>query len=119
MPRALLACDWTYGLNDRAAFASRVGEQATFCWRLERVGAAEGATLIGYEAFADADAWSPAGARSSYVALHASPGMSLSLHSADCMPRSGGDQMQSSPILWRQPRHNELLSALCSYACLL
>ena len=88
MPATLAACDWTCGLTDSAAFASRVGEQATFCWRLERMGAAEGATLVGYEAFADADAWSPAGARSSYVALHASPGMSLSLNSADCMARS-------------------------------
>ena len=88
MPATLAACDWICGLTDSAAFASRVGEQATFCWRLERMGAAEGATLVGYEAFADADAWSPAGARSSYVALHASPGMSLSLNSADCMARS-------------------------------
>ena len=88
MPATLAACDWTCGLTDSAAFASRVGEQPTFCWRLERMGAAEGATLVGYEAFADADAWSPAGARSSYVALHASPGMSLSLNSADCMARS-------------------------------
>ena len=89
MPRALLACDRTCGLTDRAAIASRVGEQATFCWRLERVGAAEGATLVGYEAFADADAWSPAGARSSYVALHASPGVCHFLHSADCMAECG------------------------------
>lgn len=54
----------------------RVGEQATFCWRLERLGAADASMLVAYDAFADAEAWSPAGVRGSYVALPAGPSLS-------------------------------------------
>ena len=81
----MLARDCVFAFTQSPGFAGRVGEQATFCWRLERVGAAESALLVGYEAFADADAWSPAGARSSYVALHASPGASWTLRSTGGM----------------------------------
>ena len=55
----------------------RVGEQATFCWRLERIGAAEASLLVAYDAYADAEAWSPAGVRSSCVTLPAGPGQPL------------------------------------------
>ncbi len=55
----------------------RVGEQATFCWRLERMGAADASLLVAYDAYADAEAWSPAGVRSSYVTLPAGPGQPL------------------------------------------
>ncbi len=51
-----------------------MGEQATFCWRLERMGAADAGLLVAYDAYADAEAWSPAGVRSSYVSLPAGPG---------------------------------------------
>ena len=51
-----------------------MGEQATLCWRLERIGAADAGLLIACDAFADAEAWSPAGVRSSYVSLSAGPG---------------------------------------------
>ena len=45
-----------------------------FCWRLERMGAADAGLLVAYEAFADAEAWAPAGVRSSYVSLPGGPG---------------------------------------------
>ena len=51
-----------------------MGEQATFCWRLERLGAADAGLLVAYDAFADAEAWAPAGVRSSYVSLPGGPG---------------------------------------------
>ena len=51
----------------------RLGEAATFCWRLERVGStgvvADVASLVPYEAVADSDAWAPAAPRVSYVTL--------------------------------------------------
>ena len=45
-----------------------------FCWRLEHMGAAGAGLLVAYEAFADAEAWVPAGVRSSYVSMPGGPG---------------------------------------------
>lgn len=51
----------------------RLGEAATFCWRLERVGSvgvpSEVTSLVAYEAAADGDAWAPAAPRVSCVTL--------------------------------------------------
>lgn len=51
----------------------RLGETATFCWRLERVGSVGGVSevpsLVAYEAVADSDAWVPGAPRVSYVLL--------------------------------------------------
>lgn len=38
------------------------------------MGAADASLLVAYDAYADAEAWSPAGVRSSYVSLPAGPG---------------------------------------------
>ena len=64
-----------------------MGEQATFCWRLERMGPADASLLIAYDAFADAEAWSPAGVRSSYVSLLAGPGQRHSLPARESTAR--------------------------------
>ncbi|EIE24384.1 hypothetical protein COCSUDRAFT_52946 [Coccomyxa subellipsoidea C-169] len=67
-------------------FSVRLGEAATFCWRLERVGStgvvAEVASLVPYEAVADSDAWAPAAPRVSYVTLPSQAGSFVTVEAA-------------------------------------